>query len=54
MHLIYYKMHHLMPSAAILIVKSRILGYSMAAILENGGHFGILRGPRFFHEKWPL
>ena len=26
----------------------------MAAILENGGHIEILRGPRFFLEGWPL
>ena len=36
------------PFIAIFKAKNNISGYPMAAILENGGHIEILRGPRFF------
>ena len=41
------------PLNAIFEAKNNISQYPMAAILENGGHIGILRGPCFFLEKWP-
>ena len=43
----------LWPFTASLKAKNNIYDYPMAAILKNGGHIEILRGPRFFLEKCP-